>query len=120
MRMRSHRRSVMVWSLSGDRADRYGLATFPRLARPGRIRWWFRTGVLLAVIGTVRLARGVRARWRSMSFVTGAALIVVGVVLPSGAAFVPGMLVVLIALLKAAEPGHCRAAAQMTGVHWHA
>ena len=120
MRMRSHRRSVMVWSPSGDRADRYGLATFPRLARPRRIRWWFRTGVLLAVIGITQLARGMRARWRSMFFATGAALIVVGVVLPSGAAFVPGMLVVLIALLKAAEPSHCRAAAQMTGVHWHA
>jgi hypothetical protein len=52
--------------------------------------------------------------------VTGAALIVVGVVLPSGAALVPGILVMLIALLKGAEPNHCRAAAQMTGVHWHA
>jgi hypothetical protein len=75
---------------------------------------------VLAVVGIMRLARGMRARWRSVFFVTGAALIVVGVVLPSGAAFVPGMLVVLIALLKGAEPSHCRAAAQMTGVHWHA
>ena len=120
MGMRSHRRSVMVWSPPGGRADRYGLPTFTRMARSRRIRWWFRTGVLLAVIGITRLAYGVRARWRSMFFVTGAALIVVGVVLPSGAAFIPGMLVVLIALLKAAEPSHCRAAAQMTGVHWHA
>ena len=120
MRMRSHRRSVMVWSPSGDRADRYGLATFPRLARPRRIRWWFRTGVLLAVIGITRLARGMRTRWRSVFSVTGAALVVVGVVVPSGAALVAGILVVLIALLKGAEPNHCRAAAQMTGVHWHA
>jgi hypothetical protein len=120
MGMRSHRRSLMVWSSSGDRADRYGPASFPRLARPRRIRWWLRTGALLAVIGITRLARGLRARWRSMFFVTGGALIVAGVVLPSGAAFVPGMLVVLIALLKAAGPSHCRAAAQMTGVHWHA
>ena len=120
MRMRSHRRSLMVWSPSGGRADPYGLPAFPRLARFRRIRWWFRTGALLAVIGITRLARGMRARWRSMFFVTGAALMVAGVMLPSGAAFVPGMLVVLIALLKGAEPSHCRAAAQMTGVHWHA
>jgi hypothetical protein len=30
------------------------------------------------------------------------------------------MLVLLVALLKGAQPGHCRAAAQMTGAHWHA
>jgi hypothetical protein len=76
--------------------------------------------VLLAVIGITRLARGMRARWRSVFLVTGAALVVVGVVLPSGAAFVPGLVVLLIALLKGAERSHCRAAAQMTGVHWHA
>lgn len=120
MGMRSHRRSVMVWSSPGGRADRYGLPTFTGMARSRRIRWWFRTGALLAVIGITRLARGMRARWRSVFYVTGAALIVVGVVLPSGAALVPGILVVLIALLKGAEPNHCRAAAQMTGVHWHA
>jgi hypothetical protein len=118
MGMRSHRRSVTVWSPPGGRADRYDLPT--QMARSRRIRWWFRTGVLLAVIGITQLVRGMRARWRSVFFVTGAALIVVGVVLPSGAALVPGILVALIALLKGAEPNHCRAAAQMTGVHWHA
>jgi hypothetical protein len=120
MGMRSHRRSPMVWSTPGGRADRYGLPTFTEIARSRRIRWWLGTGVVLAVIGITRLARGMRARWRSVFSVTGAALVVVGVVLPSGAALVAGILVVLIALLKGAEPNHCRAAAQMTGVHWHA
>ena len=120
MGMRSHRRSVMVWSSPGGRADRHGLPPFTGIARFRRIRWWFRTGALLAVIGITRLVRGMRAHWRSGFSVTGAALIVVGVVLPSGAALVPGILVMLIALLKGAEPNHCRAAAQMTGVHWHA
>ena len=120
MRMRSHSRSPKIWSPSGVRADRYGLPTVTRLARFKRIRWWFRTGGLLAVIGITRLARGMRARWRSVFLVTGAALVVVGVALPSGVALVSGILVVLVALLKGAEPGHCRAAAQMTGVHWHA
>ena len=120
MRMRSHSRSPMIWSPSAGRADRYDLPTVTRLARFRRIRWWFRTSALLAVIGVTRLAHGMRARWRSVFSVTGAALIVVGVVLPSGAAFVPGLVVLLIALLKGAERTHCRAAAQMTGVHWHA
>ncbi len=118
MRMRSHRRSLMVWSPSGGRADRYSVPTLTRLARP-RIRWWFRTGALLAIIGITRFARGMLARWRPVLLVTGVALLVVGVMLPSGAAFVPGMLVLLVALLKGAEPSHCRAAAQMTGAHWH-
>ena len=120
MGRRSHRRSPMVWSTPGGRADRYSLPTFTGIARSTRIRWWLRTGVVLAVIGITRLARGMRARWRSVFSVTGAALIVVGVVLPSGAALVSGILVMLIALLKGAEPNHCRAAAQMTGVRWHA
>jgi len=119
MRIRSHRKSLMVWSPSGGRADRYGAPAFARLARSGRIRWWLRTGALLMVIGIRRLASGMQARWRSVFLVTGAALLVVGVTLPSGAAFVPGILVLLVALLKGAEPSHCRAAAQMTGAHWH-
>lgn len=120
MRMRSHRKSMMAWSPSGGRAGRCGAPASIRLARPRPIRWWFRTGALLGVIGITRLARGMRARWRSVFLVTGAALLVVGVMLPTGAAFVPGMLVLLLALLKGAEPSHCRAAAQMTGAHWHA
>jgi hypothetical protein len=118
--MRSHRQTLMVSSPSGGRADRYGVPTSTRLAKPRRIRWWFHTGALLAVIGITRLACGMRARWRSVFLVTGTALLVVGFMLPSAAAFVPGILVLLAALLKGAEPSHCRAAAQMTGVHWHA
>ena len=120
MRARSHRRNLMIWTPSGGRTDRYDVPAFTRPVRPRPIRWWFRTGALLTVIGIVRLARTTRARWRSVFLVTGAALVVVGVVLPSGAAFVPGLVVLLIALLKGAERSHCRAAAQMTGVHWHA
>lgn len=120
MKIRSHRRSLMVWSPSGGPADRYGVPAVTRLARPRRIRWWFRTGALLAVIGITRLARTMRARWGSVFLVIGAPLVIVGVVLPSGAAFVSGLLALLVALLRGAEPGHCRAASQMTGAHWHA
>ena len=97
MGMRSHRRSVMLWSPPGGRADRYGRPAFTQVARSRRIRWWFRTGGLLAVIGITRLVRGMRAHWRSVFFVTGAALIAVGVVLANGVVLVPGILVVLIA-----------------------
>jgi hypothetical protein len=120
MKIRSHRRSLMVWSPSGGPADRYGVPAVTRLARPRRIRWWFRTGALLAVIGITRLARTMRARWGSVFLVIGVPLVIVGVMLPSGAAFVSGLLALLVALLRGAEPGHCRAANQMTGAHWHA
>jgi len=120
MRMRSHSRSPKIWSPSGGRADRYGLPTVTRLARFRRIRWWFRTGVLLAVIGITRLARGMRARWRSVFLVAGALLAIIGVTLSSAAAFVPGLLVLLVGLAGGAGRSHCRTADQMTGAHWHA
>jgi hypothetical protein len=120
MRMRSHRRSLMVWSPPGGPADRYGALAFTRHARPRPIRWWLRTGALLTVIGITRIARAMRARWRSVFTVTGGLLLVIGFMLPNGGAFVAGLLVLVLALLRgAAAPSHCRAAAQMTGAHWH-
>jgi hypothetical protein len=118
MRMRSHRRSLMVWSPPGGPADRYGALAFTRRTRPRPIRWWLRTGALLTVIGITRIARAMRARWRSVFTVTGGLLLVVGFMLSNGGAFVGGLLV-LLALLRGAERSHCRAAAQMTGAHWH-
>ena len=90
----------------------------PRLARPRRIRWWLRTGALLTVIGATRLVRTVRTRWRPVLAATGALLMVVGIVLPSGMTLVPGMLVLLFALLKGAGASDCRDATQLTAAHW--
>lgn len=117
MRMRSRRRGVLAWSPSGP-AVRYGVPTLTRLTRPGRIRFWFRTGALLTVMGVTWLARTVRARWRPVFLVTGSLLAVVGFILPVGWAFVSGLLVLLFALLRGAEPGHCRAAAHLAGARW--
>jgi hypothetical protein len=119
MRMRSHRRSLMVGSPPGGPADRYGAVACTRRARPRPIRWWLRTGTLLTVIGITRIARVLRARWRSVFAVTGALLLVIGFMLPNGGAVVAGLIIALFALLRGAERSHCRAAAQMTAAHWH-
>jgi hypothetical protein len=116
MRLRSHRRNLVVWSPSVP-ADNFGT---PRPARLRWIRWWLRTGALLTVIGAIRLVRTVRARWRPVLVVTGTLLMVVGIVLPSGMTLVPGMLVLLFALLKGAGTSDHRAATQLTAAHWHA
>jgi hypothetical protein len=116
MRLRSHRRNLVVWSPSVP-AGNFGA---PRLARPRRIRWWLRTGALLTIIGATRLLRTVRTRWRPVLATTGALLMVAGIVLPSGMTLVPGILVLLFALLKGDGASDRRAASQMTAAHWHA
>jgi hypothetical protein len=120
MRIRSHRRNLVVWNASGKSADRYGVRAFTERARPRRIRWWLRTGALLTIMGIVRLARVMHARWRSVLLITGTPLVVIGIMLPSGGALVLGMLVLLLALQGGAGRSHCRAADQMTAAHWHA
>ena len=72
-----------------------------RPARRRRIRWWLRTGTLLALIGVVRLARTARTRWEPVCLVTGALLMVIGFAVPAAfVAFLPGVLVLIVALLK--------------------
>lgn len=82
MKLRSHRRNLVAWSLSANPADRYG---DPRLMRPvhtRRIRRSLRTGTLITVIGLMRLARDARHRWRPL--LAGTVLTVVGVMLRGG------------------------------------
>jgi hypothetical protein len=97
MRLRSHRRNLVVWSSSAAPASRSGDRGGTRLARGRRIRWWLRTGALLTVIDVMRLARIMWARRRSAFLLTGTLLTVIGVMLPSVAAFFCGMLVWAIA-----------------------
>jgi hypothetical protein len=120
MRRWSHRRSLMIRTPPGGRTDGYGVPAFARLPRPRPIRWWSRTAAQLAVIGVTRLARTMRARWRSMFLVAGALLVIIGVTLSSAGAFVPGLVVLLVGLVQGAGRSHCRAADQMTAAHWHA
>jgi len=75
MRLRAHRRNL-VWSLSAGPAGRYGA---PRLTPARRIRRFVRISALLTVIGLMRLARGVRPRWRPL--LAGVVLTVAGFIL---------------------------------------
>jgi hypothetical protein len=57
--------------------------------------------VLLTVIGLLRLARTTRARWEPVSLFAGALLMVTGFLLPAASVvFFPGLLVLIVALLK--------------------
>jgi hypothetical protein len=106
MRLRPHRRNLVVWSQSAGPVDRHGGL---RLTRTRRIPKWIRIGALLTVIGLVDLARGVRARWRPL--LPGVVLTVAGVIMRNGSASVillPGMLLLVYALFLPASPGEDR------------
>lgn len=102
MRLRPHRRNLVVWSQSAGSAGWRGAR---RPARARRIRRRIRIGALLAVIGLIRLARAVRPRWRPL--LAGTVLTVVGVLLrtgPGGVALLPGLLFLVYGLLIPASP----------------
>jgi len=102
MRLLAHRRNLVVWSQSAAPAGRHAR----RLTRARRIRRWARIGVLLAAVGTLRLARAVRPRWRPT--LAGVVLTVTGIILrtgPGSVALIPGMLFLVDALLT---PGYSK------------
>jgi hypothetical protein len=101
MRLRSHRQSLAE---SGWPA-RYGAPPFTGFARIRRPHRWIRIGALLAVLGLMRLARAVRARWWPL--LAGGVLTVVGVMQRGGAGGVllpPGLLFLLSALKRSERP----------------
>ena len=104
MRLRAHRRNLVVWSPYVGSADRYGAPRLARLAGTRRIHRCIRTGALLTVIGLMRLARAVQHRWRPL--LAGGVLTVAGVMLRGawGAVLLPGLLFLLFAPLVPARP----------------
>jgi hypothetical protein len=78
MRLRAHRRNL-VWSPSAGHAGRYGA---PGHTPARRIRRFVRISALLTAIGLMRLARGVRPRWRPL--LAGVVLTVAGYMLRGG------------------------------------
>jgi hypothetical protein len=109
MRRRSRRRDVVVLIPPSGSAGRYHGARFTRPGRPRPIRRCLRLGVLLTVIGLVRLTGAVRARWRPL--LAGGVLTATGVMLRSGAGglvFIPGLLFLIYAPLVEARPDEAR------------
>lgn len=105
MRLRSHRRNLVVWGLSvapAGKRDDPGLAPLPR-NRP--IRRSFRICGLLTIIGLMHLARGVRRRWRPL--LAGGVLTAAGVMLRDGVwgvVALPGLWFLVYALLVPTSP----------------
>src|SRR5215469_1918420 len=100
MRLRPHRRILIVWSL---RAIAPGKNASPARTRPSRIRRTrrrLRIGVLLTVIGVLRFARALRARWEPLFLLAGVLLMAGGYFVPVIGLFFPGLLVVTVTLLK--------------------
>jgi len=110
MRLRAHRRSLVVWSSVAGSPGRGG---GPGLTHSGRIPRWIRTGTLLMVIGLMRLARAVRPRWRSL--LAGGTLTVAGAMASGawGAVLLPGVLILLSAPLIPAVPRARRPEAEL-------
>ena len=75
-------------------------------------------GVPAIVAGIVRFARAARTRWRVIFLLAGAVLTVVGVLLASGAVLIPGVLVLLFALLYGIGASGCVSADQLSGWPW--
>ncbi len=100
MRLRPHRRNLVVWSTSVGPVSRSGVPRLTPVARSRRSRRWIRTAGLLTVIGASRLARAGGTRWRPL--LAGGVLTVASVVLRSGVGavlFFPGYWFLLVALL---------------------
>ena len=66
----------------------------------------------------MRFARAVRTRWRTLFLVTGTVLTVLGVVLASGAVLLPGILLLLFALLHGIGSSGCKSADLLAGWPW--
>jgi hypothetical protein len=97
MRRRSHWGTPTGWNSSAGLTNRNPASSFRQLPASGRIRWWIRTGTLLAVVGLMRTARVMRSRARLLLLLTGGVLAVSGIALSSWI-FIPGMLVILLAV----------------------
>jgi hypothetical protein len=65
-----------------------------------------------------RVLRAVRTRWRDVFLLTGGVLTLLGVVLASGAVLLPGILLLLVALLHGIGASGCTSADQLAGWPW--
>jgi len=106
MRLRAHRRTLVIWTHSADPADWYRAPIGTQVARPGRARRGMRLLTLLTVMGMMRFARGLRPRWCPL--LVGTVLTVAGVMLRGGAwsvLFLAGVWAFLYSVLIPESPG---------------
>jgi hypothetical protein len=99
MRLRRHRRNVVIWSSPGQLAGRNGIVRYRPPTRAAQLRRCIRIGALLAVIA-------VRPRWRPL--LAGMVLTVAGYVLRGGVVSViaiPGLMLLWQALMTPASTG---------------
>jgi len=108
-----HRQNIVILSSSAPacprRAPTRGAIrgqVRPRPSRARRIRWWLRTGTLLAIIGVLRLVRATRTCWEPMSLLAGLLLTIAGLAMPAAGAFLLGLLVLIVTLLKGIREQH--------------
>jgi hypothetical protein len=109
MRLRPHRRNLVVWNQSVGPVGRWGALSVTGVARTGRVRWGIRTGALLTAIGLIRLAHAARTYWRPL--LAGGVLTAGGFTQHSSTGnvvFLPGILLFL--LLVVLTPPSCEAA----------
>ena len=105
MGLRRHR-PIVVWSSSPGRPGALGFTSAPRSAR---IRWCFRTGGLLAVIGLLRVAAAILPRWRLV--LAGVVLTAAGLILrssPYSVVMLPGMVLMAAAAFTQTWPEEAR------------
>lgn len=105
MRLRVRQRNLVVWRGSAGLAGGYSATGLTRAAPTGRIRRCLRIGALLTVIGLMRLARGIRARWKPL--LAGGVLTAAGLMLSSSMwslASVFGLWLLVYALLIPVNP----------------
>lgn len=98
MKLRPHRRNLVVFSSAADPAGRCVALAYKRPARNGRIRRFIRIGVLLTVIAVMR------PRYRSL--LAGTVFTILGVVERQGAGgvlIIPGFLLLWHALVIPAD-----------------
>jgi hypothetical protein len=104
MSLRPHRRTMVVWSSSSGRTARHGVQQTARSARTGRIRWWLRTGALLAIIGMMRLARTAAKYPRPALSLAGTVITVAGISLRSEPLLISGFVVLMLAMFMPSDP----------------
>jgi hypothetical protein len=100
MRLRPHRRILVVRSPRAIAPGKYARLTRTRPSRMRRARRGSHIGVVLVVIGVLRFARALRAHWEPLFFLAGVLLLVGGYFLPGIGLFFPGFLVITVTLLK--------------------